>query len=208
MFFVAKRLHKWHLQGLSTLPISPEKPENRMAAKLSASWGDSMRTSSQQSRWKIPLTQLPVLKEALQSDVEQAKARRDQRKLVREICSLPEVRALPPEQFFVAFKQAVSDAANDLGVPDGPERDQLLSRLLSISIEEFFHTDGNGDGNGDGDGNASGDGDGRFTQMRSWSERLGLSMIRNRLNGNSHQSKDEECRGRASLPHPTLHRSH
>jgi len=113
-----------------------------MAAKLLASWGDSMRPSSQKSRWKIPLTQLPVLREALQSDVDQIKGRREQRRLVREICSLPEVRALPPEQFFVAFKQAVHDAANDLGVPDGPERDQLLSRLMSISIEEFFHTNG------------------------------------------------------------------
>jgi hypothetical protein len=165
-----------------------------MAAKLSASWGDSMHTSSQKSRWQIPLTQLPVLEEALKSDVEQAKARRDQRRLVREICSLPEVRALPPEQFFVAFKQALSDAANDLGVPKGPERDQLLSRLLSISIEEFFHADG--------------DGDRRSTQMRTWSERLGLSLIGNRLNGNSHQSKDQECRGKVSLPHPTLHRGH
>src|SRR5256885_8868674 len=110
-----------------------------------------MPTSSQNSRWKFPSTQLPTLKEALQSDVEQTKARRDQRRLVREICSLPTVRALPPEQFFVAFKEAVSDAANDLGLPNGPERDQLLSRLLSISIEEFFHTDGDGDGDGRSD---------------------------------------------------------
>ncbi len=165
-----------------------------MAAKLLASWGDSMHTSSQKSRWKIPLTQLPVLKEALQSDVEQIKARRDQRRLIREICSLPEVRALPPEQFFVAFKQAVNDAANELGVPNGPERDQLLSRLMSTSIEEFFHTDG--------------DGDGRSDKMQSWSERLGLSVIRQRLNGSSHHSKDEECRGIRSLPHPTPHRAH
>ena len=153
-----------------------------------------MPTNSQKPRWKIPLTQLPVLKEALQSDVEQIKARRDQRRLVREICSLPEVRALPPEQFFVAFKQAVNDAANDLGVPPGSEREQLLSRLMSISIEEFFHTES--------------DGDDRSNKMRSWSERLGLSLIRHRLNGSSHQTKDEECRGSRSLPQPTIHRAH
>jgi hypothetical protein len=140
-----------------------------------------MHTSSQKSRWKIPLTQLPVLKEALQSDVDQVKARRKQRRLVREICSLPEVRALPPEQFLVAFKQAVNDVATDLGLPDGPGRDQLLSRLVTISIEEFFQTDG--------------DGDGRATQTGSWSERLGLSLFHHRTNGSSHQSKDEDCRG-------------
>ena len=191
---MAKRLHKWHLQGPRTLPISLEMPENRMAAKLLAGWGDSMHTSSQKSRWKIPLTQLPLLKEALQSDVDQIKARREQRRLVREICSLPEVRALPPEQFFVAFKQAVRDAANDLGLPDGPERDQLLSRLLSVSIEEFFHADG--------------DGDGRSTATSSWSGRLGHSLMQHRLNGSSPQSKDEDCRGIRSLTNPTLRRRH
>ena len=153
-----------------------------------------MHTSSQKSRWKIPLTQLPVLKEALQSDVDQIKARREQRRLVREICSLSEVRTLLPEQFFVAFKQAVNDAAKELGMPDGPERDQLLSRLVTISIEEFFRTDG--------------DGDGRPPQADSWSERLGLSLIRHRMNGDSHQSKDEDCRGIRPLTNPTLRRRH
>jgi hypothetical protein len=153
-----------------------------------------MHTNSQKSRWKIPSTQLPVLKEALQSDVEQTRARGDQRRLVREICSLPEVRALPPEQFFIAFKQAVNDAATELGLPRSPEREQLVSRLLTVSIEEFFHPDG--------------DGDGRSAQASSWSERLGLSLKRHHLNGGAHQSKDEECRGIRPFPNPALHRGH
>jgi hypothetical protein len=140
------------------------------------------------------LTQRPILKEALQSDFDQINARHKQRRLVREICSLPEVRHLPPEQFFIALKQAANDAATDLGMPNGPERDQLVSRLLSISIEEFFQTDG--------------DGDVPSTQASSWTERLGLSQILHRLNGRSHQSKDEECRGIKSSRSPTLHRSH
>jgi hypothetical protein len=151
-----------------------------------------MDTSYEGSRWTIPLTKRPLLREALQSDVDQSKARREQRRLVREICSLPEVRALPPEQFIVAFKSAVNDAAAELGIDEGREREQLLSRLVSISIEEFFHKDGDGKG------------DSRFAPARSWSERLHLSAITHHLNASSHQSKadgqpkqskDEECRG-------------
>jgi hypothetical protein len=151
-----------------------------------------MDTSYEESRWTIPLTKRPLVKEALKSDVDQTEARREQRRLVREICSLPEVRALPPEQFIVAFKSAVNDAASELGIDDGREREQLLSRLVSISIEEFFHPDGDGRG------------DSRFARARTWSERLHLSAIAHHLNGNSSQSKgdgspeqsrDQDCRG-------------
>lgn len=149
-----------------------------------------MDTSYQDSRWTIPLTQRPLVKEALQSDVDQIKARRAQRRLVREICSLPEVRALPPEQFVIAFKHAVNDAASELGIAEGREREQLLARLVSLSIEEFFHKDGRGEI--------------PPTPSRSWSERLHLSDIRHHLSGSpdkskgerkSRRPKDEDCRG-------------
>jgi hypothetical protein len=107
-----------------------------------------MDTSYEESRWTIPLTKRPLVKEALKSDVDQTEARHEQRRLVREICSLPEVRALPPEQFLIAFKLAANDAAEELGITEGWEREQLLSRLVSLSIEEFFHKDGNGKGAG------------------------------------------------------------
>src|SRR3982750_3086077 len=103
-----------------------------------------MDTRYDNSRWTIPLTQRPLLKEALESDSDQSKALHEQRRLVREICSLPEVRALPPEQFIVAFKLALNDVAAEIGIAEGRERQQLLSRLVSISIEELFHKDGDG----------------------------------------------------------------
>ena len=159
-----------------------------------------MDTSFQQSRCTIPLTTRPLVIEALRSDVDQSEARHQQRRFVREICSLPEVRALPPEQFIIAFKHAVNDAAAELGITEGRDREQLLSRLVSLSIEEFFHKDGDGAGDGDGDGARVG----RLPPARSWSERLHLSAIRQRLSGapdhsktdqNPEQSRDEDCRG-------------
>lgn len=149
-----------------------------------------MDTSYAQSRWTIPLTQRPLLREALESDVDEVTAPYEQRRLIRKICSLPEVRALPPEQFVVAFKNAVNDTATRLGIAEGPPREQLVSRLVSIAIEEFFHEDG--------------DPDIRFGQKTTWSERLHLAAIRRNLNRKlqqakgdveSHQSKDERCRG-------------
>jgi hypothetical protein len=135
-----------------------------------------MDTSSKSSRWTIPLTQLPGLREALQTDAEQIEARRAQRKLVRKICSLPEVRGLAPEQFFVAFKEAVSDAANQLNIPRGREREEVLSRLLSISIEEFFQ-------------------DGKAGEVQPLSDRIRLSLRRSRIIGRTQKSGDEDCRG-------------
>jgi hypothetical protein len=103
-----------------------------------------MDTTYHDSRWTIPLKQRPLVREALQSDVNQIEARQTQRRLVRQICSLPEVRALPPERFVIAFKSAVNDAARELGIAEGREREQLLSRLVSVSIEEFYQKDGDG----------------------------------------------------------------
>ncbi|MFL5639678.1 MAG: hypothetical protein ACJ78M_09895, partial [Gemmatimonadaceae bacterium] len=101
----------------------------------------------------------------------------EQRRLIRKICSLPEVRALPPEQFVIAFKHAVHDAATQLGIAEGPEREQLLSRIVSIAIEEFFRKDG--------------DGDILLAQRPTWSERLHLAAIRRHLHRSLEQSKGD-----------------
>jgi hypothetical protein len=135
-----------------------------------------MDTSSQTSRWAIPLTQLPGLREALQTDAEQIEARRAQRKLVKTICSLPEVRVLPPEQFFVAFKDALANVANELNIPRGRERDEVLSRLLSLSIEEFFQ-------------------DASAADIQPLSDSIRRWINRKRPIGRSQKPGDEECRG-------------
>ena len=58
--------------------------------------------------------------------------------VIRTICSAPERHSFEPEDFLIAFKLALVDAANDAGIPLGPDRNDLLARLVSVYIEEFY----------------------------------------------------------------------
>jgi hypothetical protein len=62
----------------------------------------------------------------------------EQRALIRQICSAPEKLTFAPEDFVIAFKLAITNAANEVGIRPGPERNDLLARMVSICIEEFF----------------------------------------------------------------------
>lgn len=58
--------------------------------------------------------------------------------MIRGICSAPERQSFEPEDFLIAFKLALVDAANDAGIEPGPDRNDFLARLVSVYIEEFF----------------------------------------------------------------------
>jgi hypothetical protein len=62
----------------------------------------------------------------------------EQRAIIHQICSSPEKGSFAPEDFVIAFKLALTDAANDVGIPPGPERTDFLARMVSACIEEFF----------------------------------------------------------------------
>ena len=70
----------------------------------------------------------------------------EQRSILRQICSAPERMAFEPEDFLIAFKLALVDAANDVGIPPGPDRTDFLSRLVTVYIEEFYRYPIIGDG--------------------------------------------------------------
>jgi hypothetical protein len=70
----------------------------------------------------------------------------EQRAVLQQICSAPERSQFEPEDFLIAFKLALADAANDVGIPPGPERNDFLSRLVTVCIEEFYRFPSNGDG--------------------------------------------------------------
>jgi hypothetical protein len=53
-----------------------------------------------------------------------------------------------PEDFLIAFKLALVDAANELGIKPGPERDELLARLVTVCIEELYRSPASGDARG------------------------------------------------------------
>jgi len=50
-----------------------------------------------------------------------------------------------PEKFLIAFKIALVEAANAQGIPHGAERTAMLSRLVSVFIDELYSA-GNGKG--------------------------------------------------------------
>src|ERR1700749_994357 len=57
-----------------------------------------------------------------------------QRQAIRELCISCPRQA--PEELLIAFKTALGETANDFGIPYGPKRSELLSRLVTVFIEE------------------------------------------------------------------------
>jgi hypothetical protein len=69
----------------------------------------------------------------------------EQRAVIRRICSAPERQTFEPEDFLIAFKLAIVEAANAVKMPPGPDRNDFLARLVSVYIEEFYRARQSGD---------------------------------------------------------------
>ena len=57
---------------------------------------------------------------------------------MRELCNSFRESAQRPEQLLIAFKAALTEAANEAKIAYGPPRTALLSRLVSVFIEELY----------------------------------------------------------------------
>jgi hypothetical protein len=102
--------------------------------------------SSKPPRWKLPQSHLELLKVVMSDGMNERSVTLDQRLALRQICSAPERISFEPEDFLIAFKLALVDAANDVGIKQGPERNDFLSRLVTVYIEEFYRSPVSGDG--------------------------------------------------------------
>lgn len=102
--------------------------------------------SSQPQRWRLPASHQELLRSALGAGVTNKSVTAEQRSVLRQICSAPERMTFEPEDLLIAFKLALVEAANDAGIPPGPERSDFLSRLVSVYIEEFYRSPVTGDG--------------------------------------------------------------
>ena len=104
--------------------------------------------NSKPLRWRLPPSHQELLRTVLvgASDVV---VTAEQRAAIRQICSAPERDRFEPEDFLIAFKLSIVDAANDVGIQPGPDRNEFLARLVTVYIEEFY-----GGPVGDGDGTA------------------------------------------------------
>ncbi|MGH7602680.1 MAG: hypothetical protein ACRENK_01640 [Gemmatimonadaceae bacterium] len=63
------------------------------------------------------------------------------RATIREICRAPERMHYAPEDFLIAFKLALVDAATRAKIAPGPERNDFIAKLVSVYIDEFYRSD-------------------------------------------------------------------
>ena len=102
--------------------------------------------SSKPQRWRLPQEHLESLKAVMSDGVSDGPVTLEQRSVLRQICAAPERVAFEPEDFLIAFKLALVDAANQVGIKPGPERNDFLSRLVTVYIEEFYRSPVSDDG--------------------------------------------------------------
>jgi hypothetical protein len=95
---------------------------------------------NQPTRWKLPPEYRELLTETLRGSRTRRSVTTEQRVVIRRICSAPERWNYTPEDFLIAFKLAIVDAANDGGIPPGPDRTDFLAKLVSVYIDEFYRS--------------------------------------------------------------------
>lgn len=108
--------------------------------------------NSPPQRWRLPHSHQEALKRALSNGGTASTVTPEQRAVLRQICSAPERMSFEPEDFLIAFKLALVEAANDVGISPGPERSDFLSRLVSVYIEEYYRYPAVGDNAKNGGG--------------------------------------------------------
>jgi len=101
-------------------------------------------SNAQPSRWRLPQQQEELLRTALKMHGTGGRVTSEQRAIIYQICSAPEKLTFAPEDFVIAFKLALTNAANDVGLRPGPDRNDLLTRMVSVCIEEFFRVPSTG----------------------------------------------------------------
>ena len=66
-----------------------------------------------------------------------------QRSVIRDLCATVR-QEREREKILIEFKIALASAANEEAIPYGSERNEALSRLVSVFIEELYQLDGDG----------------------------------------------------------------
>jgi hypothetical protein len=102
-------------------------------------------SNAQPSRWRLPQAHEDLLRTALRLRGSGSAVNSEQRAIIHQICAAPEKSTFAPEDFVIAFKLALTNAANEVGIRPGPDRNDLLARLVSVCIEEFFRIPSIGD---------------------------------------------------------------
>jgi hypothetical protein len=110
------------------------------------------REGAQPPRWRLPVSHQESLRTVLDGLAPEMTVTAEQRAVIRRICAAPERQTFEPEDFLIAFKLALVEAANAVRIPPGPDRNEFLARMVSVYIEEFYRAPLGGDSLKSGDG--------------------------------------------------------
>jgi hypothetical protein len=79
-----------------------------------------------------------LLDNALKGAHKQLVVTSQMRSAIREICATRQKLAHEHEDSLIAFKLALVDSATDARILPSPERNDLLAKLVTIYIEEYY----------------------------------------------------------------------
>ena len=113
---------------------------------------NSFGADNQPARWRLPPSHQDSLRSVLEGSEPTSMVTPEQRAVIRRICSAPERLTFEPEDFLIAFKLAIVDAANAVKIAPSPDRNEFLARLVSVYIEEFYRGPPDGEMLKSGDG--------------------------------------------------------
>jgi hypothetical protein len=97
----------------------------------------SHRSVMHRPRWALPYPVQRSLKTALSTAASAMTVTPHLRSLVREICATVERTATTTEELTDALRVALVNAAIDLGLPPGMERNDFLASLTGVFVEEL-----------------------------------------------------------------------
>ena len=60
------------------------------------------------------------------------------RKAIHVMCEEARLASVPPEQLLREIKQALAVLCDTCGIPHGPSRTAFTSRVVTLTIEEYF----------------------------------------------------------------------
>jgi hypothetical protein len=89
-------------------------------------------------RWRLSPSHRELLENALKGAHKQLVVTAQMRSAIKEICAAREKLAHEHEDSLIAFKLAIVDAANAAKIRPSPERNDLLAKLVTIYIEQYY----------------------------------------------------------------------
>ena len=96
------------------------------------------RQRTRSVRWALPRPFHRTLKAALQSAGVGIALAPELRRVVRQLVESPEIIGVSRDEIMSSLRLALVEAAMELGFPPGPERNELLARMVAVCQDEIY----------------------------------------------------------------------